>query len=103
MKYKGYCGQIQYDDEAKMFYGEVAGLKDVITFRGTSVKELEKSFKDSIDFYLKCCEQRGDKPEKPFSGNLRVRLGRDLHARLSREASLCGVSLNSLIIDKLKS
>ena len=60
MKYKGYIGQVTYDDEAKLFHGEVIDLKDVITFQGTTVKELETAFKDSIDDYLAWCEERND-------------------------------------------
>lgn len=32
MKYKGYVGEVTYDDKAKLFHGEVIGLKDIITF-----------------------------------------------------------------------
>jgi predicted HicB family RNase H-like nuclease len=101
MKYKGYIGHIVYDDEAKIFHGEVTGLKDVITFQGTSVAQLEKEFRDSIDDYLDWCEKRGEEPERAFSGNLRIRIQPDLHAKLSREATSKGMSLNSIIIDKL--
>lgn len=101
MNYKGYVGRIIYDDEAKLFHGEVVGLKDVITFQGTSVKELSKAFKDSIDDYLTWCKKRGEKPEKTFSGNLRIRIEPDLHAKLAQEASLHNVSLNKFIVEKL--
>jgi predicted HicB family RNase H-like nuclease len=74
MKYKGYIGQVTYDDDAKIFHGEVLGLKDVITFQGESVKELEQAFKDSINDYLEFCHERGEGPEKTFSGNIRVRM-----------------------------
>ena len=40
MKYKDYTGQVEYDDEAGLFHGEVVNLQDVITFQGTSVNEL---------------------------------------------------------------
>ena len=101
MKYKGYIGHALYDSKAKLFYGEVLGLKDVITFVGTSVEELEKAFKDSIDDYLAWCKKRGEKPEKTFSGNLRIRIKPDLHAKLAQDAALHKVSLNSFIIEKL--
>lgn len=52
MKYKGYEGIVTFDEEAKLFHGDVIGIKDVITFQGTSVSELEKAFKDSVDDYL---------------------------------------------------
>jgi predicted HicB family RNase H-like nuclease len=59
MKYKGYQGQVNYDVEAKLFHGEVIGLRDVITFQGTTVDELEQAFKDSIDEYLDFCKELG--------------------------------------------
>ena len=102
MKYKGYLGEVTYDADAKNFHGEVVGLKDVITFQGTTVVELEKAFKDSIDDYVAWCAERGEEPEKAFSGNIRLRVSRDLHAKLAQAAVIQGVSLNSLIIDKLQ-
>jgi len=59
MIYKGYKFKADYDDNAKIFHGEVVDLKDVITFQGTCVKELEKAFKDSIDDYLAWCKEQG--------------------------------------------
>ena len=101
MKYKGYTGQITFDEDAKIFHGEVIGLKDVITFQGESVKELEKAFKDSVNDYLEFCEERGENPEKTFSGNLRVRIHPHSHAKLAQEAAKKGVSLNDLVTQKL--
>lgn len=67
MKYKGYHGHvITYDEEVKLFHGEVEGLRDVISFQGTSVEELEQAFKDSIDEYLDFCKELKRAPEKPF-------------------------------------
>jgi predicted HicB family RNase H-like nuclease len=102
MKYKEYFGHVVYDDQARLFHGEVIGLNAVITFQGTNVDELEKAFKDSVNDYLEWCQERGKSPEKTFSGNLRVRLTPQLHADLSKKAFLQGVSLNSYIIEKLK-
>lgn len=102
MEYKGYMGKVSYDAESKIFHGDVIGLKDVITFQGTSVKELEKAFKDSINDYLAWCKQRGEEPEKSYSGNLRLRLSPDLHAQLAHLAAIKGLSLNAFIIDQLQ-
>ncbi len=65
MKYKGYKGHVNDDEEAKIFHGEVIGLRDVITFQGTSVEELEQSFKDSVEEYLDFCQELGRAPEAP--------------------------------------
>ncbi len=63
IKYKGYTGSFEYDDEAKIFHGEVVGLSDIITFQGKSTDELEQAFKGSVDDYLRWCKQRGENPE----------------------------------------
>lgn len=97
MKYKGYHGQVNYDEEAKLFHGEVVGLRDVITFQGTSVDELEQAFKDSIDEYLDFCKELGRAPEKPFSGKLVLRLPPEMHERAAYQAKCNGVSLNTWI------
>ena len=88
MKYKGYIGRVEYDDDAKIFHGEVVGLRDVITFQGTTVAEIEKAFKDSVD-------------EKAFSGTFNLRIPPDLHAKLALQAKTMGLSLNSFITDQL--
>ena len=61
MQYKGYLGHAEYDNDAKIFHGEVAGLSDIITFQAKSVDELETAFKDSVDEYLHWCESQGER------------------------------------------
>ncbi|MEX0671819.1 MAG: type II toxin-antitoxin system HicB family antitoxin [Candidatus Babeliales bacterium] len=102
MKYKGYRGHAYYDADARLLHGEVVGLKDVITFQGRDVDELEQAFRDSVEEYLDWCKERGENPEKTFSGNLHLRLGQELHAQLVEQALEKGESLNSFIIEKLR-
>ena len=97
MKYKGYHGHVNYDEEAKLFHGEVIGLRDVITFQGTSVEEIEQAFKGSVDEYLDFCKELKREPEKPFSGKLLLRLPPDIHERVAYEAERSGLSLNTWI------
>ena len=65
IEYKGYQGAAVFDDEAGIFHGEVAGTRDVITFQGRTVAELQTAFRDSIDEYLSFCAERGRTPEPP--------------------------------------
>lgn len=102
MKYKGYLGHVQYDDDAKIFHGEVVGLNDIITFQGKSVDELEQAFKDSVDDYLNWCKKRGEKPEKAFSGTFNLRISPELHAKLAFHAKAEGISLNAYVAEQLK-
>lgn len=59
MNYKGYIGRVEYDEENYIFSGEVVNTKTVITFQGTSVKEIEGEFKASVDDYLAWCKEDG--------------------------------------------
>ncbi len=64
LHYKGYTGHVEFDGEAGLFHGEVIDLRDVVTFQGTSVEDLERSFQDSVDDYLEFCEERGEGPNR---------------------------------------
>lgn len=66
MDYKGYVAVVNYDEEAKIFSGEVTNTVDVITFQGESVIELEKAFHDSVDDYLEFCLSRNEQPSKAY-------------------------------------
>ena len=101
LKYKGYTGHVEFDDEAGLFHGEVLDLKDVVTFQGTSVEELKRAFKDSIDDYLAFCQERGEEPDKPFSGRLMLRLPPSLHRSVYVRAQREGKSLNQWITETL--
>jgi predicted HicB family RNase H-like nuclease len=101
LEYKGYTGRVEFDDEAGLFHGEVLDTRDVITFQGQSVSELENAFRDSIDDYLDFCRERGEPPDKPFSGRFMVRMPAELHRQLYLDAKRSGKSLNQLIAERL--
>ena len=102
MTYKGYEGVVEFDEEAQVFTGEVINTRDVITFQGKSVRELERAFRESIDDYLEFCKSRHEEPEKPFSGKLMVRMPPTLHRRIALEARRKGESVNRYIVERLK-
>jgi predicted HicB family RNase H-like nuclease len=101
MEYRGYLGQVEYDDEAGIFYGEVVNLRDVITFQGASVDELRRAFRESVDDYLAFCAAHGEEPEKPYSGTFTVRIPPELHRDIALRARMAGQSLNGWITDLL--
>jgi len=101
IQHKGYTGVFEYDPEYKFFAGRVVDLRDLIYFEGESVKELRASMARAVDAYLEVCEERGDEPAKPFSGQFRVRMESALHQALSVEAAREGISLNSLVVKTL--
>ena len=101
MEYKGYFAKVEFDDEANIFHGEVINLKDVITFEGETVDELRTAFVDSVEDYLAFCKERGEEPDKPFSGKFLVRVGPELHKTLIVQARKNGKSLNTLVNEAL--
>jgi predicted HicB family RNase H-like nuclease len=103
MKYRGYVGRAEFDDEAGTFHGQVVGTRDVITFQGTTVAELRRAFKDSINDYLAFCAERGEQPEKPFSGQFVVRIPAGLHREINNAAAASGKSLNAWVGEQLQS
>ena len=101
MEYKGYSAKVEFDEGANIFHGEVINLRDVVTFEGKSVDQLRKAFQDSVDDYLEFCAERGEDPEKPYSGKFVVRVEPELHKRLAIEARKRGVSINALVGEAL--
>jgi predicted HicB family RNase H-like nuclease len=101
MKYKGYTGVVEFDEDSGTLFGHVIGLRDGITFQGDSVAEVIQAFHDSVDDYLEFCAERGESPEKPYSGQFVLRIDPQLHRVMSHAAEERGVSLNRLIEEKL--
>lgn len=102
MEYKGYVGTVQFDEDAEIFHGEVINLRDVITFQADSVEGLKKEFQESVEDYLEFCKERGEEPEKPFSGKLTLRLQPELHRKIYIKSKQENKSLNNWIAETLE-
>lgn len=103
MEYKGYTGTVQFDEEAEIFHGEIVNLRDVVTFEADSVEGLKREFHESVDDYLDFCHQRGEDPEKPFSGKLTLRLEPELHRKIYIRSKVENKSINHWITEVLES
>jgi predicted HicB family RNase H-like nuclease len=97
MQYKGYLGAVEYDDEAKLFHGDVLNMRDVITFQGTSVEQIEQAFRESVDDYLEWCKEDGVAPEKPYSGRFNLRISPELHRKVAIAAKKKRMSINNFV------
>ena len=94
MKYKGYIARIEYDEEDRIFVGHLAGIKDIVGFHGSTVNELEEAFHEAVDNYLAISEETGRTAQKPYSGNLMLRVSPDIHAAVATAAQVQGKSIN---------
>ncbi len=102
MEYKGYIGVVEYDSEARLFHGDVVNTRDVITFQGKTVDEIETAFRESIEDYINWCEEEGVEPEKPYSGKFNLRLSPELHKEVAISARKMKISINSFVEKALK-
>jgi predicted HicB family RNase H-like nuclease len=100
--YKDYRGLVEYSDEDSTFYGKIFGIDDLVTFEGSSVKELKKAFHDAVDDYLETCEEIGKSPEKEYKGQFNVRVPKQLHKLAATRAALKKITLNKFVENALK-
>ena len=94
MKYKGYIARVEYDSEDRIFVGHLAGIKDIVGFHGSSVDELETAFQEAVNEYLAISEKTGRPIQRPYSGNLMLRVTPEVHAAAATAAEAKGKSLN---------
>lgn len=102
MTHKGFAARVEYSEEDGCFIGHVAGIRDVIGFHGESVTELRAAFEEAVDDYLETCKKLGKEPNHPYSGQFRLRLPPDLHARAAMAAETRGKSLNAWVADVIE-
>jgi predicted HicB family RNase H-like nuclease len=102
MEYKGYTARVVFDEDAGVLFGEVEGLRDVVTFEATNANDLKTAFRESVDDYLSMCAERGEEPEKPYSGKFLLRVDARLHREIAMAAARSGKSLNAFASEVMK-
>lgn len=102
MRYKNYVARVEYSPEDKCFVGRVLGTRDVIGFHGTSVRELERDFRETMEFYFDTCRKEGKEPDRPYSGKLVLRLTPELHREIAMASEAMGKSINDIVLDALR-
>ncbi len=102
MEYKGFAARVEYSEADGCIIGHIAGIRDVIGFHGESVAELRAAFEEAVDDYLTTCEKLGRAPNKPYSGQFRLRLEPELHARAAMLAEAKGKSLNAWVSEVIE-
>ncbi|MCY3647271.1 MAG: hypothetical protein OXI51_12105 [Chloroflexota bacterium] len=67
LEYKGYVGEVVYDDEAEVLYAHVinSGAYSIADAWATDVEGIKREFRVSIDTYLEVCAERGIEPRAP--------------------------------------
>lgn len=50
--YKNYIGSVHYSTDDEVFFGKIEGIDDSISFEGSSVDELNHSFREAVKIIL---------------------------------------------------
>ena len=102
MSHRGYTARVDYDERDNIFVGRILGIRAIISFHGETVSELKSEFELAVDDYLAECEEKGQRPEKPASGKLLLRLPPELHGQAMVFAQGSGKSLNQWVNEVLQ-
>lgn len=102
MSYKGYTARVDFDERDSIFVGRVLGLRDIISFEGSTVAKLRAEFEAAINDFLHDCAERGIAPEKPASGKIMLRVPPEIHAAATVAAQASGKSLNQWATEALR-
>jgi predicted HicB family RNase H-like nuclease len=95
--YKGQIGSVEISTDDDCLYGKLLFINPLITYEATTAKELQEEFEKSVDDYMNTCTDLKRDVEKPCKGSFNVRVGHELHARVSIAAKEYGVSLNDWV------
>ena len=101
MTYRGHAARIKYDDDDRIFTGQIAGIRDGVGFHADSVNGLRQAFHDAVEDYLETCAKIGKEPQKAYSGRVMFRVNPETHRRAALAAELSGKSLNQWAADVL--
>src|SRR5262245_1971242 len=94
LTHAGYSARIEFDPDDGILVGRVANIADGVTFHADNVAALKLAFIEAVDDYLETCRRIGKAPERPFSGNLMLRVKPSTHSKVATAAELLGKSLN---------
>jgi len=90
---------VYWSEDDQCFLAEAPALKGCKT-HGDSVEEAAKNGRQCVELWLDVAHEDGDfipVPPARYSGTVTLRLPSSLHAKVSRQASIEGVSLNQWI------
>ena len=102
LKHKGYAARVEFDPDDCLFVGHIDGIEDGVGFHSDSAKGLVAAFHEAVEDYLETCRSLGKSPERPFSGNVFLRVDPATHAKAATAARLSGKSLNQFGADALR-
>lgn len=50
--YRGCSARVEYDEDDRIFFGRLTGIRDFISFHANTLEELDAELRISVDDYL---------------------------------------------------
>ena len=97
LQYKDYYATAHFSAEDEVFYGKIIGINDLVSFEGTTVKELKMAFEEAVEDYLDTCREVKKQPDKTYKGSFNVRIPSDLHRQAALFSAVKNMSLNDFV------
>ena len=69
LTYKGFYGSINFDQEEKIFFGQIEFIKDLVNYEARDAESLVNLFQEAVDDYLVSCKKDNKQPDKAFKGS----------------------------------
>lgn len=88
---------MEIDPDDCCLHGKLLYINDLVTYESDSVDGLRQEFEAAVDDYLETCQELGQEPNKPFKGTFNVRIGPDLHRKLTFKAAEMGLGINEAV------
>lgn len=95
LDYRGFSGSVEYSAEDKILYGQVLGIRGLISYEGSSVEELEECFRAAVDDFLADVESGA--ASLMLTTPLQVKLDTPLAERAVRYAQAHHLNVDSLV------
>jgi len=102
LQHRGYEGTVQYSAEDKMLHGRLLCARDMISYGGNDLAEIETNFKDAVDEYLAFCAEEGKAPDPPNPLATEIALKHDVQAEALRYAQQHNRPLETVVNDAVK-
>lgn len=97
LEYKGYIGSVEFSEEDNILYGQVLGVRALISYEGITPAALIQDFHESIDDYLEVCKAHNITPEKSYKGTFNIRIKPELHKAAAIYSMENQTSLNKFV------
>lgn len=65
LTHKGFIGSVNFSPDNRIFFGQIEGINDLVTFEGNTIDELKNAFKSMVEEHIQDCDRQENFCETP--------------------------------------